>query len=252
MKLKDQDIKILDRWKTRNQLSKTTYKTYKSVMTHYCKSTNMTLDELYKEAITEEDNQIPRYRRSIKNHILDYYNYLDAHEFTESTKNNHIKIIRSFYKHLDVDVPNIQNKYRSTPIPEHNNKTIPKELIKLMINNATTRDKGILSMAAMTGQSPDEIRNLTIQQLINCYNTELETPIFSVDDILQNKKNILSLKAPRLDLHRKKTDNNYWVYLPSETSSHIINYLHERQDRDTVYCNCNKCVIYGYWETLRV
>ena len=223
-----EDIKILERWKTRNQLSPTTYKTYKSVMQHYSTCCNQTLQELYNEAITEEEQAIPRYRRSIKNHILDYYNYLENQDFTETTKNNHIKVIRSFYKHLDVEVPDIQNKYEATPIPENNNKNITKDLIKVMISNATTRDKAILSIACMTGQSPDEIRNITIQQIINCYNTELETPLFTAEDILQNKTEILKLKAPRLDMFRRKTKNKYWVYLPSETTQHIINYLHER------------------------
>ena len=150
------DEKILQRWKTRNQLSPHTYKNYKSVIKHYTKCTGMSLHELYLEAIEEEEQGIPRYRRSIKDHLLDYYNYLDTTDLTETTKSSHIKIVRSFYKHLDIDIPNIQNKYEDTPIVEHNSKNITKELIKTMLDTATIRDKAILTLAALTGQSPDE------------------------------------------------------------------------------------------------
>lgn len=222
------DTKILQRWRTRNQLSPHTYKSYCSIMKHYSTCCNMTLTELHDEALKEEDQGIPRYRRRVKEHILDYYNYLDQQPWTESTKNNHIKVIRSFYKHLDIDIPEIRNHYEAKPIPEHNNKNITKPLIRMMIDNATTRDKAILTLAALTGQSPDEIRHITIQQIINTYNTELDTPLFDEYDILQRREEILHLTAPRLDLQRQKTKNRYWVYLPREATQYIIHYLHER------------------------
>ena len=227
--MKPEDEKILMRWKTTNQLSPHTYKNYKSVIQHYIKCTQMTIAELYQEAIEEEEKAIPRYRRQIRNHMLDYYNYLDSLNIKESTKNMHIKVIRSFYKHLDIDIPQIQNNYNQTPIPEHNNKNITKDIIKIMLDTASTRDKAILSLAAMTGQSPDEIRHLTIQQLINCYNTELEEKIFNAEDIINHQSQILELDAPRLDMHRTKTKNNYWIYLPKETTRYIIQYINERQ-----------------------
>ena len=224
------DEKILMRWKTTNQLSHYTYKNYKSVIDHYTKCCNMTISELYHEAIEEEEQGIPRYRRQIRNHLLDYHNYLDNLPIKETTRNMHINVIRSFYKHIDIDIPQIINRYNQTPIPQDNNKNITKDIIKIMIDTASTRDKAILSYAAMTGQSPDEIRHLTIQQLVNCYNTELEEKVFNADDIITHQQQILELDAPRLDMHRQKTMTDYWVYLPRETSRHIIQYLKERQD----------------------
>ena len=226
---KNDDEKILNRWKTTNQLSNHTFKNYKSIIKHYTKCTDMTITELYHEAIREEEQGIPRYRRQIRNHMLDYYNYLDTLQLKESTKNLHIKVIRSFYKHLDVDIPRIRNDYDQTPIPQHNNKNITKQLIKIMLDAASTRDKAILSLAAMTGQSPDEIRHLTIQQLLDCYNTELDEKVFNADDIITHQQQILELDAPQLKMYRQKTKTNYWVYLPRETTRYIIQYLNERQ-----------------------
>ena len=144
MTLQKEDKKILQRWKQRNQLSDHTYKTYKSIIKHYTECTGMTITELYDEAIQEEEQAIPKYRRSIKDHLLDYRYYLDNTSLSETTKSTHIKVINSFYKHLDIDVPTIQNKYESMPAVENSKKTIPKDLIKLMLDAATTRDKAIV------------------------------------------------------------------------------------------------------------
>lgn len=223
-----QDEKILQRWKAKNQLTTRTFKMYKSVMQHYIRCTQMSITELYNEAITEEENNTPRYRKKINNHIIDYYNYLEQTNLSENTKNNHIYIITSFYKFIDVEIPNIKNRFDATPNAANVEKMITKELIQLMIQNARTRDKAILSFAALTGQSPDEIRHITIQQLIDCYNTELKNKILTVTEILQQKKQILELPAPMLKLKRQKTKTHYWIYIPSETNKYIIDYLHER------------------------
>ena len=129
---------------------------------------------------------------------------------------------------MDIDLPQIVNNYDSQPDPRNVEKVITKPLIQLMMQTATTRDKAVLSFAAMTGQSPDEIRNITIKQLIDCYNTELEKKVFSIDDLLKYKNEILELTAPRLNIQRHKTNNRYWVYIPSETSKYILDYIYER------------------------
>ena len=67
--MREKDEKILKRWKTKNQINNKTYETYRSVIQHYTKCTGMTLSELYDEAIQEEETHVPRYRKSINNHI---------------------------------------------------------------------------------------------------------------------------------------------------------------------------------------
>ena len=189
----------------------------------------MTLTELYDEAIMEEEQQIPRYRKKINNHIIEYQIYMDELGIKESTKSNYLNVIKSFYKSLDITLPTINNNYNEEPDPSNVEKMITKDIIKLMIQNARTRDKAILSFAAMTGQSPDEIRHLKIQQLIDSWNNELETKLFTIEDIFKYRKEILELEATKLSMHRHKTKHYYWVYLPSETSKYIIDYLYERQ-----------------------
>ena len=97
-----------------------------------------------------------------------------------------------------------------------------------MLDNASVRNKAIISFAMMTGQSPNELCHISILDIIKCWNSELEHPIFDLPDIWKYKQEILELKAPAMRIKRLKTNNTYWFYVPSETSRYIIEYLYER------------------------
>lgn len=227
--MKSQDTQINKKWKYKNQLADSTYHVYQTPIQHYIKATGMTLQQLYEEAIREEDQAVPRYRKKINDHILEYQIYLDEQNLKENTKSNYLNAIKSFYKSLDITLPTINNKYDEQPDPKNTEKRITKKIIQLMIQNARTRDKAILSFAAMTGQSSDEIRHLTIQQIMDAWNNELENKVFTIEDIFTKREAILNIDATKLAMIRHKTKHHYWVYLPSETSKYIIDYLYERQ-----------------------
>lgn len=227
--LNKEDENILKVWKHTNQLRETTYNTYRGAIWHYTQATHMTLTEIYNEAITEEEEHVPRYRKSIKYHLIEYREYLDAQPWKENSKSSYLNIVKSWYDSLDIDVPLFQNSYDKTPTSSTYEKMLTKDLIRLMMNNATTRDKAIISFATMTGQARQEISNLTIQQIIDSWNYDLEKKLFNIEDIFTYKEDILEVDPTPLMITREKTRNKYWVYLPSETSKHIIEYLYERQ-----------------------
>lgn len=234
MNLKDtkftkEDEKILLLWKNTKQLRPKTFNTYKGIIKHYTIATSMTLTELYEEALHEEETHVPRYRKSIKTHIIEFQEYLDNNtKLKENTKCIYTDVIKSFYNSLDIEVPLIKNNYDDQPVTSTYHKMLTKELIRLMMDTADARDKAIINFALMTGQAVQEISNLTIQDIINAWNTTLEQKIFNIDDIFKYKKNILDIQIVPLEIKRQKTNNRYWVYIPSETSRHIIEYLYER------------------------
>ena len=227
-KWEPEDERILQQWRRTQQIRESTFNNYRYSIRRYTKATHMTLTQLYNEALTEEEQHIPKHRRSIKTHILDYYDWLDKQPFTESTKNQSIYIVVSFYKSLDITLPNIPNNYDDTPLPENTEKMITPEIIRLMLDNASVRNKAIISFAMMTGQSPNELCHITILDIVKCWNSELEHPIFDLPDIWKYKQEILELKAPAMRIKRLKTNNTYWFYVPSETSRYIIEYIYER------------------------
>lgn len=225
---KKQEKQILQNWRRTQQIKETTFHNYQYAIKRYTTATGMTIPELYHEAIEEEEQQIPRHKKSIKNHILDFYDWLDTSKLSESTKNNSIYIVKSFYRSMEVEIPTIPNNYDDTPLPENTEKMITPDIIKLMMDNASIRNKAIISFAMMTGQSPNEICHITINDIIKCWNSELEHPIFDLPDIFKYKEDILGLEAPAMRIKRLKTNNTYWFYVPSETSRYIIEYIYER------------------------
>lgn len=223
-----EDKKIFQRWAIHNHLSPNTQNVYKTTINHYIKCTGKSLQELHDEALQEEDEHVPLHRKQVRNYLIDFQAYLDQRNLKESTKRKQIEIITSFYKSLDIRLPSITTNYDNTPDPENTSKMLLKPLIKVMMNNASTRDKAIMSFMALTGQAQMEVANLTLTQLIKAYNTILDTPIFTVEDIFKYKEDILNEDCVRLDMYRQKTNQYYWTYLPAECSQYIIAYLHER------------------------
>jgi integrase len=228
-KISEQDSQLLKEWQRTKQLTTNTIQLYTTTIQHYTTATQMTLTQLYTEAITEEENNTPPRLRKIKTHLLDFHDYLDQTTLAESTKNTAIYIIKSFYKSMDIQIPEIPNNYDNTPQTKNTEKMINKEIIQIMLDNASIRNKAIINFTTMTGQSPNEVAHLSIRDIIDAWNTTLTTPIFTVEDVFQYQEEILDLEAVPLRIHRLKTRNNYWCYLPSETSRYIIEYLHQRQ-----------------------
>ena len=224
------DEKILKMWKLTNHITESTYKSYKVIINEYATACRQSIQQLYEEAILEEEERIPRHRKSIKLHVLEYMDYLDNQtSLAESTKNTRINTIKSFYKSFDIEVPNIKNNYNRAPDRRNVERKLNKEIIRLMVQKATTRDKAILTIAYTTGQAADEISHLTIQQFMDAWNYELETPVISVEDVFQKRKEILEIMAAPVRIERTKTHNQYWFYIPCETSRAVIDYLYERQ-----------------------
>lgn len=227
--LNPQDEKIISRYTTQNRLSKNTANLYKIVLTQYTQVTHKTLTQIKEECLNEEDKHTPLHRKQMNEDIIDFQIYLDSQNLQEYTKRTYFFIIISFYKSLNITMPQIPNKYKKNTNPENTDKPLPKKLLRKMINNAGIRDKAVITFAAMTGQAQDEIRTLTIQQVMDAWNTELETPIFTIKEIFDNKDKIIEIDACRLEMFRQKTRKHYYTFLPQEVTELIIDYLYERQ-----------------------
>lgn len=227
----EEDKKILKRWFIHNNLSQHTRRVYLNTIRHYVKATGMSVKELYDEAIEDEDAHVPIYRKRVNNHLLEFQYYLDEQNLKENTKSKHIHVISSFYSSLGIQFQKIRKNYSSEPEIENTEKLLTKEIIQVMMKNASIRDKGMISFMALTGQAQNEVRNITIQNILDSYNTELiDNPIFSVDDLFDREKEVLSYTCTRLNMYRQKTNYRYWTYLPSECSQYLIQYLHEREE----------------------
>lgn len=228
--MKQQREKLLKQYYTLAHLKPRTQKTYQVALNQYEQATGLTLPELYEEAIMEEDKRIPRHRRQIKQHIIEYIAYMDEQlNLSENTKYHKLNMIKSFYNTMDIDLPNVNNRFHRGAEKVNTQKMLTKPIIAEMIHNASIRDKAILSFMATTGQAQNEVRFLTIQQIIDSINTELvDEPIFEINELFERRDEILGHECFHLDMYRRKTQNYYWTYIPSEAIKHILNYLYYR------------------------
>lgn len=226
----DKKNKILLKWKVMKGLQDTTLRSYQNTIRHFSEATGLNLVELEAEAIFEEETHVPLYRRKYTEHMVRFQQYLEEKGFHESTRNKHLNVINSFYDSLGVTRQRIKNPYKKTPDPDNTQKVLPKELIRVMISNANIRDKAILSTLATTGQAQNEIRHMTIKQLMMAFNTVfVDDPFFDVDDIFSRKDDIMGEECYRLDVYRSKVKSYYYTYIPRESISHIWAYLYERE-----------------------
>jgi len=223
-----QDKEILQNWFLINRITTGTQKTYTRVLNLYSKAIGKTITEIQEEAYTEEDNQVPRHRRKVRVYYPKFIKYLEDQNYTENTKSSYVYIINSFYTYLDINVPKMKTNYKNKPLPENVDKTLPKEIIRKMIQNANLRDKAILSFMAHTGQAQNEVKHLTIKQILDAINHETNLYLTSTSELYQHKQEALEPEAYKLNMFRQKTRHHYWTYMPRITMNYIIDYLYER------------------------
>ena len=122
----------------------------------------------------------------------------------------------------------MKTNYKNQPQPQNVDKTLPKEIIRKMIQNANLRDKAILSFMAHTGQAQNEVKTLKISQILKAINHETDLYITSTKELYQHKQEALEPQVYKLNMYRQKTKHYYWTYLPRISMNYIIDYLYER------------------------
>lgn len=92
--------------KQRN-VRKSTQKGYESSLNKYSEFNNLTLENLLKEALTEEKKMIPLKERTIKQRLINYKSYLLESDLSANTAKTYFSKVIVFYKHYEVEIPNL-------------------------------------------------------------------------------------------------------------------------------------------------
>jgi len=99
--MKDEEY-LLDIQDIRN-ISDATLKKYREDLKHYTTYTEMSLDELLKEAEEEEDNAVRKRKRKIKTHLLGFQRYLKEDlDLQDSTVRSIMSRVKAFYRTYDI------------------------------------------------------------------------------------------------------------------------------------------------------
>ncbi|MCE7698598.1 MAG: tyrosine-type recombinase/integrase [Methanobacterium paludis] len=223
----DQNDEILfETWFLKRDLAPSTQKLYRKAINFYLKVTGMRLSELKEEAKHEEQNGIWIDDRKIQLYMLRFKKYLEQSNRSPNTQNTYFNAVKSFYGSQGIQVPEIKMPKGDICLEENYHKLLTREDIRKMIEASNTRDSSIIYVMALSGMSQAEMRNLTIQKLINSIN-DVNPEIETLEDLFKYEKDI---KDTIITLHitRKKENYRYITFLPPESLYSIIAYLRER------------------------
>ena len=203
-----EDQELVDDWFDHINAKEGTRRLYNIAISKYMQYHDISLSDLLHEA--EEDiikGIIPR-KRKIKGRIIDFRNSLKGK--SDNTQHNYVSAVRSFYKSMDVQLPD-NKRYEKTAILEENKFTgMERSEIKRVLKHTSVRGKAIILLISSSGTAANELTKLTKDDFYDGLDRETGICTFYI--------------------RRKKTGGDYHTYCSPEASAAIQEYLNTRND----------------------
>ena len=185
------------------------------------------MSNLIKEAIGEEDRNIPLKERKIKTRLISYRTFLLNSNLSQNTVKSYFTKIKTFYQHFEVEMPYLpEAKYHKEY--ETNYLDLPsKEHIRKALAISTLDLQSVILFMCSSGTAKAETLSLSVKDFVNAAREYHHGG--SLDEILSqlNKRKDV---VPTFYLRRIKTDKWYYTFCSSEASSCIVKYLLTRQN----------------------
>ena len=218
------DKDLLDDFQKRRNLKPSSMRQYQTSLKLYSTYNELSLEELLKEAETEEDERIPQRRRTLLTRLLDFRNFL-----TENYKKNYVKSVMTkvltLYTTYGLEIPKLprqsmKNMNESTPISY---KDLPdKEIIRESLKISKPLMKAIILFMSSSGCARTETLNITIQEFIeSTSHYHNSNDIYEVIDTLRERNDVV----PTFKIRRQKTDKWYYTFCSPEAVEAILSYL---------------------------
>jgi len=116
-------------------------------------------------------------------------------------------------------------------------KSLSSEDIKKLISVSAPREKAIISLIALSGMAYEEFKRLTLHKFMYLASDAISKDLNDINDLFKFEKRItqevLILKTSRI-----KTNMEYYLFIPPETTQLILSYLKERFNEPNMKNNC--------------
>ena len=216
------DEEILQKFQTTRRLKPQTIRGYKDTIRIYTQFNNLTLQELFTEAINEEIDRIRWADRTLKRRLEEFRIYL-YDTYTKKTARMHFGRIKTVYAHFDIEIhklPPVQSEDKEPPITY---KDLPtKQILQKAINISEPMIKALILFMVSTGCAKKETRHITIQDFIEAtkqyHNKDNITDVLNV---LKDHDDIV----PIFHIYRYKTKKWYYTCATPEATTAIIHHL---------------------------
>ncbi len=193
-------------WFTLIGASEKTKEQYLTYIKLYCETANKTPTQLIDTAIKEfKKGKLPTERQEFE-YINKFLSIIDKKGLAPKTKASCIAIVKSFYKAYDIQLTSSFGKNQTTETLEANTNTFIKreDIIKLLTNANSLRDKAIIFCMASSGMARREILNLKFKNIT------------------------YDAKIGIIKMRRQKSKVDYLTFISPEAVDSIKNYLAER------------------------
>lgn len=196
----------LQQWFQLRDLSLRTQETYQIYMREFCTCINKTPTELIEEAITETRQGLLLSERKTVGYISKFKKCIKDKGLAPKTQGVAMATIKSFYNAFDIQLSSsIGKTKKSLPLRENQNFLSKPDIIKMIANAASLRDKAIFLTMVTSGTSRQEIVNLKFSDI-------------KYDD------NGIGI----IDIRRQKSQVDYTTFISPEAVLALKNYIDER------------------------
>ena len=241
----------LDNYILEKRLKPSTERLYRIAWKHYSDATNMTIDELINEAYEEEVNRIPHFQMKIKQHMIDFKEYLLNTDMKISSINKNLELIIYTYDYLELWTPK-HYKVKSVPRKDIGNaQIIKKEDVRLALDcaNKTIVKAAILFIFSSGCRIVDTV-NISVQDFIDAtYEYHHSNDIIEAYNRMQYHDDII----PSWYIQSVKTSKMYHTFSSPEATTHILLMLkprlHHLDPQDKLF-NVTKGTIGSYFKTI--
>lgn len=204
-----------------------TKKGYDSAIRLYEDFSDKSIEDLFREARSEETERIPIKDRKIKKRLIDFRSYLLNSDLSPNTAKTYFSKVKTFYLHFEFELPHLpqakydkiyETNYLDLPTHEHIHEALLISPIDL---------KAVILFMSSSGTAKAETLSLTVEHFIRgTQDYHQGGSIEFILDTLDKKSNVV----PTFYLKRIKTDKYYYTFCSPEASSYIVKYLKTREN----------------------
>lgn len=217
---------MLDKFIRDRRIEESTISGYKTAISQYESFHGMKIEELILEAWNDEEEHNAMYKRRIQDRILDFRTaLLESEELSETTINNKIGKLQSFYTHYGVQFPKVKGLKNKQPQLTYFD--LPnREHIILALESTSIQNQAIILFLCSSGTGKSEAASITIADFLKA--TEEYHNGGTLEEIIEELWKTQEPLVPTFALKRRKTSREYYTFCTPEATFAILRYLKHR------------------------
>ena len=222
----EEDYPIVEAIARARNIKPKTKETYIQTIDHYTELFNQSFASLIDLYYDEEDSIVWK-KRTLKQHLIQYRNYLYNH-FLKSSAQIYYKKMLTILRHMEIEVgalPKLNDKNTNDLAPICYEDLPSKDEIERAYLIASPVMKAIILFETSTGCARRETLNLTVKDYLDANGVnEYDKPINTLFSEV-NTNNV-----PCFKLKRQKTNKYYFTYCTPQANQEILEYLRTRNN----------------------